>query len=151
MRRKITKVQEEGALPDLTPQQHAFVEAKLSGKNGTEAYIAAYDAKNMLRTTIQVEASKLAANPKVAQWLSAGRMAGLASSCGPTMQEHIAELDRIKEIALKTGNVGAAAQCEQLRGKVMGHYTERVELTQDDPSVVWARLVQIMPELEHAD
>lgn len=148
MRRMITKVKEEGTLPDLTPQQHAFVEAKLSGKNGTEAYAAAYDVTNWSRAAVQVEASRLAANPKIGLWLSAGRMAGLASSCGPTMQEHIAELDRIKEIALKTGNVGAAAQCEQLRGKVMGHYTERVELTQEEPSVVWARLVQIMPELE---
>lgn len=37
------------------------------------------------------------------------------------------ELERLKEIAVNTGNVGAAVQAEQLRGKAAGHYVEKFE------------------------
>lgn len=147
MRRKITKPEAGPELPPLTPQQSNFVRFVLEGKRASDAYRLAYDASDMKPETVWARASEQVAHSKIAAWISAGRMAGFASIAGPTMQEHLAEIDRIKELAMKAGNYGAAMQGEQLRGKAMGHYTERVEITQEEPSVVWARLVQIMPEL----
>lgn len=50
----------------LTPKQEAFIKEYISnGGNKTQAYIAAYDTKNMAKETIMSEACKLFNNPNV--------------------------------------------------------------------------------------
>ena len=51
----------------LTPQQEGFASSVASGVNESEAYRLHYHAENMLATSIHVEASTLAHNPKVAR------------------------------------------------------------------------------------
>jgi hypothetical protein len=61
----------------------------------------------------------------VAAWLAAGRIAGLGTAV-VTFDSHMRELERLKEIALSSGNVGAAVQAEQIRGKAAGHHVDQI-------------------------
>jgi len=56
-----------GGVKGLTAKQEKFVQELIKGKSQREAYKAAYNAKNMSENSIDVEASKLLKNPKVAQ------------------------------------------------------------------------------------
>lgn len=49
----------------LTDKQEKFVQGLIEGKSQREAYKAAYNAENMSDKTIDEEASKLFANPKI--------------------------------------------------------------------------------------
>ncbi len=150
MRRKITEVSAlADELPDLTEQQMRFVEGILSGKSGTDAYRAAYDCSNMQPSTIWAAASRLRNNCKVSAWISAGRIAGLGTAAA-TLDNHLHELARLREIAERTGNIGAAVQAEQLRGKAMGHYTEKLDVTVTDIADELRELETISPELARA-
>jgi hypothetical protein len=149
-RRQITQKPEmanDDDLPELTPQQMDFVRHLLDGKTASDAYRAAYSAENMVANSIWCEASKLRHNSNVAQWLAAARTANLGSA-KVTLEGHVAELERLREIALSTGNIGAAVQAEQLRGKAAGHYVEQVrDVTDKDPMEMLDRLaLEIGPE-----
>ena len=147
MRRKIAEPIEAGAdLPDITDQQRRFVEGILSGKTSSDAYRAAYDCSNSLCSTVWAEASRLRSDYKVAAWLAAARKAGLGHTV-VTLAGHIAELERLREIALDTGNVGAAVQAEQLRGKAQGHYVERLEVSAADPLETLRQIAAVSPHL----
>lgn len=120
-------------LPELTTNQMEFVRQRLAGKSGAEAWRIAYDATNMLPHSVLAAASRLSRNAAIMQWLSAGRRACLGTA-SVTLQNHLDELDRLKDIAVASGNVGAAVQAEQLRAKATGLYVERFEdLTPHDP------------------
>lgn len=112
-------------LPDLTGQQMKFVEGLLAGKTGSDAYRAAYDCSNMASTTVTANASRLRAQSNISAWLSAARIAGLGTAT-VTFDSHIRELERLKEIALNSGNIGAAVQAEQIRGKAAGHHVDQI-------------------------
>lgn len=123
----------ENELPQLTGQQMNFVEGILAGKTASDAYRAAYTAENSTPRTIWAEASRVNTHPGVSAWIAAGRKARLGSA-SVTLDDHVRELERIREIALANGNIGAAAQCEHYRGKAKGHYTENIrDVTEHDP------------------
>lgn len=124
--RKLTEPQNEIAtdLPELTDQQTKFVEGLLKGLSASDAYRNAYDTANMQANTIWARASEAKSNSKVAVWLAQARKNGLGAAT-VTLEGHLQELERLKAIAIETGNVGAAVQAEQLRGKAAGHYVEK--------------------------
>jgi hypothetical protein len=153
-RRKITESDSEPTaekLPGLTPNQEKFVQALLDGKRTTDAYRAAYDCSNMLPNSIWREASLLSRHPKVAQWLSAAREACLGAA-NVTFEAHLQQLERIREIALRSGNVGAAVQAEQLRGKVAGHHVDQIrDVTErHDPAQTIREIAAHSPDLAAA-
>lgn len=135
-------------LPDLTAQQQKFVEGILSGKTASDAYRAAYDCSNMLNNSIWCAASKLRSEAKVEQWIAQARIAGLGSA-SVTFEGHIRELERLKEIALKSGNIGAAVQAEQIRGKAAGHHVDQIRDVTDrfDPVQTIREIAAHSPEL----
>ncbi len=141
---------EAADLPQLTEQQMDWVRARLEGKNASEAYREAYDCKDMAPRTIWAEASRINTNPDVAAWLSAARKACLDTG-RITIEGHCGELARLREIALETGNVGAAVLAETNRGKVAGHYIERFEdVTPVDPISIIERIMAIDPTVGRA-
>lgn len=149
MRRKISNKQLNDIaadLPDLTEQQRKFVEGVLMGKKSSDAYRAAYDCSGSQKNTIWANASRLANDANVSAWIAAARKAHEGNAV-VTLENHLNELERLKEIALETGNVGAAVQAEQLRGKVAGHYTERLDLHIDDPLQSLREIAAFAPEL----
>lgn len=118
-------VQEE--LPELTDRQMSFVRCIMDGCTATDAYRKSYTVDNSEEKTIWAAASRLRNDPKIHAWLRAAKFAGLSGlTC--TFKNHIAELDRLKLVAEESGNVNAAVQAEQLRGKACGHYIERHEV-----------------------
>lgn len=145
-RRKITEAGPESDLSDLTPRQRKFVEGVLAGKSASDAYRESYDTSTMMDRTVWAEASRLRANRNVAAWLSAARKAGLGRAT-VTLECHISELERLREIAIDTGNVGAAVQAEQLRGKASGHYSENINLRLDEPTSLLDEIRKLSPEL----
>lgn len=150
MRRKISEINQlANDLPDLTEQQMRFVEGILDGKKITEAYRAAYDCSAMQQNTIWAAASRLRHHYKIAAWISAARVAGLGTAT-VTLADHLSELARLREIAERTGNIGAAVQAEQLRGKAMGHYKETIDVTVTDIADELKELAKVSPELAKA-
>jgi hypothetical protein len=148
-RRKITEGEGVAAdLPELTPQQEKFIKGLLEGKRTTDAYRAAYDCSNMSPNSTWREASLLSRHPKVSQWLAAAREACLGAA-NVTFEGHLQQLERLREIALKSGNVGAAVQAEQLRGKVAGHHVDQVRDVTDrhDPVQTLREIATHSPEL----
>jgi len=119
-------------LPELTEQQQEFVRHLLAGKTASDAYRLAYDTAGMQPSTLWSRAAELRANSKVSAWLSAARQAHLGTAV-LTRDMHMAELERIREIALASGNIGAAVAAEQTRGKVAGHHIERIQEVPADP------------------
>lgn len=58
-------------LPKLTKKQQSFVmRYVVNGDNASDAYRFAYKTEGMTDNTINVEASRLLKNPKVAQWIA---------------------------------------------------------------------------------
>lgn len=153
-RRKITEqpaAADASELPELTDKQQKFVEGILAGKTASDAYRAAYDCSSMQSNAIWVKASELRSSEKVSVWLSAARQAGLGSAV-VTFEGHIRELERLREIALKSGNIGAAVQAEQIRGKAAGHHVDQVrDVTErHDPAQTIRDIAQHAPELAAA-
>lgn len=149
-RRQITEPDEalnDGSLPELTAKQQDFVFGLLRGMHTVDAYRAAYDTANMGTNTIQVAACQLKSHYKIAIWLSAARKAGLGHA-KVTIESHLSELERLKELAVGSGNLGAAVQAEQLRGKAAGHYVEQIrDLSEHDPLQTLHQLAVFAPEL----
>ena len=113
-------------LPDLTDQQMKFVEGLAQGMTASEAYRNAYDCSNSGQNTVWVAASRLKAHSSVALWIEALQAAGF-TRIAVSRDDHLRELERLRNVAERSGNLGAAVQAEQLRGKVAGHYVEKIE------------------------
>ena len=115
-----------GDLPKLTHKQFAFVRAIAGGATQSDAYRQAYDCSNSTDPSVWCNASKLAADAKVMQWLCHLRRLGMAGA-RLTLEGHLSELERLKHVSLDTGNCGAAVKAEELRGKASGLYVDRIE------------------------
>lgn len=135
-------------LPDLTPQQMKFVEGLAVGMTASEAYRNAYDCSNSGQNTVWVAASRLKANANVALWVEALQAAGF-TKIAISRDDHLRELERLRNVAERSGNLGAAVQAEQLRGKVAGHYVEKVEHHAGTPDTAdrLRALAETSPEL----
>lgn len=132
-------------LPELTEKELKFVMALLENKSAVEAFLFAYG--DMKRNVAYVRASNLRRSDKVQAWISAGRKAYLGAAV-VTIDTHVRELERLREIALESGNVGAAVQAEQLRGKASGLYVDKYEnVTPPEPIRVLEAMARFDPGL----
>ena len=114
-------------LPTLTPKQMAFVRALAEGLDDNKAYSAAYDTTNWAINSIYAQASKMRAHPKILLWLDALKQNG-QEAVERTVEAHLGELGRVKELAIGKDQLSVAARCEELRGKVNGHYDATVHI-----------------------
>lgn len=128
-------------LPDLNPRHLAFVEAMVTGAaaSPSEAYIIAYGNKHASKASLWQKASLLMTNPRIQDWLAAYRMAALDDMM-TTADRHVAQLARIRELAIAKGDLKAAGIVEVSRGKVAGlyHDTLVVEHRAGDATLVEA-------------
>jgi hypothetical protein len=102
--------------PKLTIKQEAFVNALLETGNQFEAYCRAYECENMSRGAIDVEASKLARHPKIAQRLDRFRESKTAEAI-LTLEAHMSELQSLRDAARAAGQLSAAITAEVKRGE----------------------------------
>lgn len=126
-------------LPTLSKRHLAFVKAIVTGaaNNAPEAYCIAYGNEHASRQSLFQKSSSLMSMPKIQEWLSAYRMAALDDML-TTADRHIAQLARIRELALAAGDYKAAGVAEVSRGKVSGLYqsTLVVEHRANDSALV---------------
>lgn len=123
-------------LPKITPKQHIFVlHFATNGENASKAYRAAYDCSNMSDEAINVEASRLLKNPKIALWIEYFRkntQQVVEEEFKYTQLEHFKKLNELQAKALecldKQGNpnINAAIKVEELKGKMGGCYEKQV-------------------------
>jgi len=110
----------------LTAKQEAFAQAVASGKNQSDAYREAYDARQMKLSSINVNASKLMADAKVAQRVADLRKPA-AERAQVTLEGHLSDLLTLREMAVGANQISAAIAAEVARGKAAGVHVERTE------------------------
>ena len=113
---------------ELTPKQEGFCQCIVSGKNITEAYRANYSHKNMKAATVHRSAKQLIDNHKIKARIEEIR-APVREALGITLENHLEELRRLRNLASEKEHYAAAITAETNRGKVSGLYVEKVEQT----------------------
>lgn len=129
-RQKLTERQD---LPPLPHNQQQFVELIANGVSPQEAYRAVQKehapGSNHKDDNISSGATRMMGYPAVRAWLRAMREAGCENGI-ITIQSHISELERLKNLCIENKNFGAAVRAEELRGKTAGLYVDRIDITQ---------------------
>jgi phage terminase small subunit len=103
----------------LTPKREKFAQGVASGMTQAEAYRQAFSAQRMSTPAIYVEAARLSENPKIALRIAELR-APAAKRAGITLESHLEDLLKLRNMAAKAGNVAAAITAEVARGKHAG-------------------------------
>lgn len=110
----------------LTQKQEEFCQAVVSGMTMSEAYRSVYNTKNMTTPSVNSSAYELMRNPRITSRITSMR-APMLVGASLTLEEHLSELNRLKNIALDANKPEAAIRAEELRGKASGHYVTKIE------------------------
>lgn len=115
----------------LTPKQEAFAQAYVETGNASEAYRRAYDAGEMKRTSLVVEASRMLDHPNVA--LRIGELRGEAFQRHEmTVSAIAAMLMEDRDLAHTVEAPSAAATASMGLAKLYGLITEKRDITNSD-------------------
>jgi phage terminase small subunit len=118
----------------LPTKQEKFARLIAEGNSQADAYRGAYNAKNMTDKTIWEAASRLMADSKVSARVEAIKAESL-QHVKYGIEEHFKELDLGAKLALTpTGehgriDINAYTKAVELKGKLKGLYTSKVEHT----------------------
>lgn len=110
----------------LTAKQEAFCIAYIETGNASEAYRRSYNAGKMKPETINRNAKALLDNNKIATRLQELR-APAVEKAQITLEQHLADLQRLRDLAEASEKYGPAVTAEMARGKASGFYVDRVE------------------------
>lgn len=113
----------------MTPGRESFATGLAQGLSQSEAYRRAFPKSQAWKdATVWRKASLLAAVGEVQARL-AEIQAQVAERSLVTLENHVAELARLRRLAEDEGQLAAAIKAEELRGKVCGLYVDRTEHT----------------------
>lgn len=110
----------------LTPKREAFARAIVSGMNQADAYREAYGQKTMSDTTLHQAASRLMSNSNVLARVEELREP-IAKKAQITLESHLEDLQRLRNMAAKSNQWSAAISAEIARGKAAGVNIEKSE------------------------
>lgn len=110
----------------LTQKQEDFCLAYIETRNASEAYRRAYAAEKMKPETIAKRASELLGSREITGRLQELRAPAVAKA-GITLEQHLADLQRLRDLAEADGKYSAAVSAELARGKASGLHVERVQ------------------------
>lgn len=110
----------------LTAKQEAFCIAYIETGNASEAYRRSYNAGKMKPETINRNAKALLDNNKIATRLQELR-APAVEKAQITLEQHLADLQRLRDLAEASEKYGPAVTAEMARGKAAGLYVDKVE------------------------
>ena len=121
----------------LTVRQEKFCHEIIAGKNQTEAYRAAYNIKGGATKTVWENASRVADNSKVSARIAELR-APAAAKVGITLESHLEDLAKLRNLAVKENQIAAAITAEIARGKAAGVHVEKsqINLNNLNPMVI---------------
>lgn len=135
----------------LTPKQEAFAQAIVTGVNQSDAYRAAYKVRPGTKAeSVNVAASKLMADAKVTQRVAELRLP-VAKKAQITLESHLDDLMRLRNMAAKEKQYSAAITAEVARGKASGVHVEKsaVEVTGSEGGPVLNEIVIRMVDANH--
>jgi hypothetical protein len=115
----------------LTVKQARFLHAYLETGNATGSYRCAYDCKRMGAKSIETEALRLLKHPGIALGIDRFRRSQIADTL-LTLEEHMAKLRELRDVAKAGGQLSAAIRAEELRGKLCGLYAEPIDRSNAD-------------------
>lgn len=111
----------------ITSKQEAFCQAIISGSSQSEAYRIAYSTKNMKSTTVSEEAYAVMQSPTIINRIAELR-APAVRAAGMTLESHLADLQRLRNMAVKEKQYAAAITAETSRGRAAGFYVDKKEI-----------------------
>ena len=110
----------------LTSKQEAFCLAVVEGVPIGEAYAKAGYQPKASATTRKQAASRLMSSNEIATRISDLREPA-AIKAGLTLEAHLGDLQRLRNMAVKKEQYSAAISAEIARGKASGLYVERID------------------------
>lgn len=111
----------------LTLKQEKFCQEILKGSTASDAYRAVYNCEKSKPESIWRLATGLTQNVKVASRIEELKAPAIQSA-QMTVENHLRKLEEIRDAAFEAGNFTAANRAEELRGKVAGYYTDKIEI-----------------------
>lgn len=111
----------------LTPKQEKFAQGVASGKTQSDAYRAAYNTAKTKNNSIYINASKLAADARIALRIAELREPTV-KKVHLTLESHLTDLMGLRNMAGKVDQFAVAVNAEIARGKAAGLYIEKSEM-----------------------
>lgn len=111
----------------LTPKQEKFCQNIAKSMTFSEAYKKAYNPPTMSQDSIYVEANKTMKNPKIAQRIQELKQQA-EEEIKYTARDSFLNLELAQSEALNQGNIQAYLKAEELKGKLLGLYTEKRDI-----------------------
>lgn len=112
--------------PGLTAKQDAFILAYLETGDAKEAYRKSYDADGMNDASIDRESRRLLEHPRIAPYLIKLNSTAQAKAL-LSLEDHMKELQNLRDLAKNDGKWSAAIQAEVKRGELRRFYVTQVE------------------------
>ena len=110
----------------LTPKQEAFAQALVTGMSQSDAYRAAFTVGAKTKPeTVNQAASRLMADSNVTARVAELREP-IAKKAQITLESHLDDLLRLRNMAAKERQYGAAITAEVARGKASGVVTDKL-------------------------
>lgn len=111
----------------LTPKQEAFAQAIVAGVSQSDAYRAAYKVRpNTKPESVNQNASRIMANVNIMSRVAELREP-VAKKAQITLESHLDDLIRLRNMAAKEKQYSAAISAEVARGKAAGVHIEKSE------------------------
>ena len=110
----------------LTEKQERFCLSYIETGNASEAYRRNYDCSKSTEASVWRKAKELLDNGKVAARIEELR-APVREKAQITLEQHLNDLKRLRDLAEQEGKYSAAVTAETNRGKASGLYVEQVE------------------------
>ena len=120
---------------ELTQKQENFCLAYIETGNASEAYRRVYDADGMKPETVNRKAKELLDNGKITARLAELRKPAIEGA-KVTLEQHLKDLERLRDDAASYGKYGPAISAEIARGKAAGLYVERSQID-GDIKIMW--------------
>lgn len=118
---------EKSSRKKLTPKQEKFCQNIVSGTNPAQAYREAYKPPTANNNTIRVEAHDTLKNPNVSLRIEELRKKQ-EEELIYTAKDSFLNLEKAQEKAIEQGNIQAYLKAEELKGKLLGLYTEKRDI-----------------------
>ena len=103
----------------LTAKQEAFCVAIAGGASQAEAYKSAYDIQKMQPHTLYKRASEMMSVEEISSRVAELRIPAIKKA-QITLEGHLDDLMRLRDMAAQSGQYGSAVTAEIARGKAAG-------------------------------
>ena len=111
----------------ITAKQEVFCQAIIAGSSQSDAYRSAYSTANMQSKTVNEEACAIMKSPTIANRIAELR-APAVKKAGMTLESHLEDLQRLRNMAVKDKQYAAAITAETSRGRAAGFYVDKKEI-----------------------